>query len=435
MHIIPEQRKLLLKPMEIFCLIILVLSLLFLSSCKYKQSPPPPNYNLMGELPPVDTTVPRVNIIWDKIAKKVSHAVYFAEYGRIKRLDGDTILLTYHCGSKENEWDNIALRKSADNGKTWSPAQIIVPDNDPHYNGFSTPDLSVLKNGWLLLAYSGRGIPDDSTHNNLQVRISKDKGETWGGVNIVALGRCWEPGIVQLPDGEIQLFFSNEILSSKGARFRYEQKVMMITSRNNGISWSVPKMVAFTPGCRDGMPVPIILKDNKGIVFPIEAVYNKKSPEILWASMKARWNYKGVGTVKNGRRWYGGVNPIWGGAPYRLQLPTGETVISMQTEGGRSIDRYREWKNNTMLVMVGNSMAKNFSNISRPYPNLPEDHGAYFSSLFLKNDSTLVLVSTRTFPDKNSGIYWKEGHILGPIIAKLSSYGVKNKNIKKVKTF
>jgi hypothetical protein len=64
-----------------------------------------------------------------------------------------------------------------------------------------------------------------------------------------------------------------------------------------------------------------------------------------------------------------------------------------------------------MLVMTGNSMAKNFRNISYPYPDLPEDQGTYFSSLFLKNDSTVVLLSTRTFPDKNTGVFWKEGRI------------------------
>jgi hypothetical protein len=31
---------------------------------------------------------------------------------------------------------------------------------------------------WLMLAYTGRGVPDDSLHNNIQIRISKDGGNT-----------------------------------------------------------------------------------------------------------------------------------------------------------------------------------------------------------------------------------------------------------------
>ncbi|HEY0056816.1 MAG TPA: sialidase family protein [Pedobacter sp.] len=389
--------------------LILYAAVIWSISCRQPSPSIPP---IVEEIPPADTSLPKSRIIWHPTSKRVSHDVYFAEYGRVRRLAGDTLLLVYHCGTKKNEWDNIALRKSVDNGTTWNPAEIIVPDNSPNYAGFSTPDLLLLKNGWLLLSYTGKGIPDDSTHNNLQIRISKNGGENWGEPRIVALGRSWEPGMLQMPDGEIQLFFSSEILSTKRSKTRHEQQILLIKSKDNGTTWSVPQQVAFTPGRRDGMPVPVLLKDNKGIIFPVEAVNNETSPEIIWSSVKSRWNYKQPGTKENKRRWYAGVNPIWGGAPCVLQLPSGETVISMQTEGGRKIDRYKDWKKNTMLVMMGNSMARNFRNISRPYPDLPVDQGAYFSSLFLKNDSTIVLLSTRTFPDKNSGVFWKEGHVV-----------------------
>ena len=64
-----------------------------------------------------------------------------------------------------------------------------------------------------------------------------------------------------------------------------------------------------------------------------------------------------------------------------------------------------------MLVLTGNSMAQKFTNISYPWPNLPVTEGAYYSSLFLKDPSTLVLVTTRNFTDGHSEIYLKEGHI------------------------
>ena len=395
--------------MKYFTRLILFASVICFYAC---WQPSPYVEPIVEERPPADSSLPRSRIIWEPTSKLVSHNVYFAEYGRVRRLAGDTLLLVYHCGTKENEWDNIALRKSVDNGNTWNAARIIVPDNKPNYSGFSTPDLLVLKNGWLLLSYTGKGIPDDTTHNNLQMRISKDGGDNWGEPRIVALGRSWEPGMLQLPDGEIQLFFSSEFVSSKRSKMRHEQQILLVKSKDNGNTWSAPRQVAFTPGRRDGMPVPVLLKNNKGIIFPVEAVNNETSPEIIWSSVKSGWNYKQPGTKENGRRWYAAVNPIWGGAPCLLQLPSGETVISMQTEGGRKIDRYKEWKNNTMVVMVGNNMARNFKYISYPYPDLPLDHGAYFSSLFLKNDSTIVLLTTRTFPDRNSGVFWKEGHVV-----------------------
>ncbi|MFN0256664.1 hypothetical protein [Pedobacter ureilyticus] len=47
------------------------------------------------------------------------------------------------------------------------------------------------------------------------------------------MGKFWEPGMVQLPDGEIQFFFANE-LDNKNANTRPEQKVLLIRSKDIG---------------------------------------------------------------------------------------------------------------------------------------------------------------------------------------------------------
>jgi len=124
---------------------------------------------------PLDTSRPNINIRWDTAAFKISHDVYYAEYGRICRVNANTLLLTYHCGGITDYWNNIALRRSTDNGNTWSAAQILLADNVPGYYGFSDPDILLLKNGWLMLAFVGRGNPDDNMHDNVQMCISKDR--------------------------------------------------------------------------------------------------------------------------------------------------------------------------------------------------------------------------------------------------------------------
>ncbi|MDB5009998.1 MAG: repeat-like protein, partial [Mucilaginibacter sp.] len=131
------------------------------------------------DVPPIDNSISSVNISWDSTAKKVSHTIYFAEYGRVHRISASILLLTYHCGGTTDSWNNIALRRSDDNGSTWSDAQIIMADNIPGYYGFSDPDILVMQNGWLMLAFVGRGNPDDNAHDNVQTRISKDNGTTW----------------------------------------------------------------------------------------------------------------------------------------------------------------------------------------------------------------------------------------------------------------
>jgi len=84
----------------------------------------------------------------------------------------------------------------------------------------------------------------------------------------------------------------------------------------------------------------------------------------------------------------------------------------MQTELGRKLDRYKGWKKNSVVVMVGNSMAKNFGNLSFPYPDLPENEGRYFCSLFIVDKDRLALLTTRNYPDSSSAVFWKEGRVI-----------------------
>ncbi|RRB09353.1 sialidase family protein [Larkinella rosea] len=396
-------------------ILVVWIGLVFFIQCKKNEpgSTPTPvdpadSSIAADDQPPVDNTVPSLSITWDNTARKLSHDVYFAEYGRVHRVKGDTLLLTYHCGDRENYWDNIAIRRSTDGGTTWSVAEILVPDSDPNYYGFANPDIQVLQNGDVMLAYTGRGKPDDNAHDNIQIRMSKDRGWTFGVSRIVATGRSWEPGMIQLPDGDIEVFYSSEAAWWPGNN--PQQEILMVHSTDNGQTWTAPSHVAYFAGMRDGMPVPLVLKDNKGIVFGIESVNNTQSPWVLWSSFAARWRYASLGSTTNNRRWLATTQKVWGGAPYLVQLPTGQTLLSTQDAGGRAISS--DWRKNTMLVLVGNSVAKNFTGISYPWPDLPINEGAYYSSLFMKNNTTPVLITTRNFADGHSEIYWKEGHIL-----------------------
>jgi hypothetical protein len=394
-------------------LVLLLASMLWITSCKKESDPvaPPGNTNTFpDDKPAADNTTPTLTITWDAAARKLSHETEYAEYGRVHRIIGDTLLLTYHFGNRANYWDNIAMRRSIDGGNTWSEADTLMADNDPNYYGFANPEILVLKNGEVMLAFTGRGNPDNNERSNIQVRLSRDRGWTFDAPRVVARGRSWEPAMIQLPDGEIELFYSSEAAWWFGPNTANpQQEILMVRSTDNGLSWKSPTRVAYTSGMRDGMAVPLLLKDNKGIVFPIESVNNTRSPWIVWSSTEAKWNYQGLGTQANERRWLATSENIWGGAPYLIQLPTGETILSCQDAGGRSIGS--DWKKNTMLVLTGNSIAKNFTDITYPWPNLPSNEGAYYSSLFLKDPNTLVLITTRNFSDNHSEIYWKEGRI------------------------
>ena len=79
---------------------------------------------------------------------------------------------------------------------------------------------------------------------------------------------------------------------------------------------------------------------------------------------------------------------VYAGAPYICQMPNGSTILSVQSdEGGRSQPQ--------MVVYLGDSKARNFSNKSVPFqvaPNIP----CLWNSLFVKDSSTATAVSGTT---------------------------------------
>jgi hypothetical protein len=337
---------------------------------------------------------------------KVSHDVYSAEYPRMLRLGGDTLFLAYHGGSVGNEWDNIYLRKSFDLGATWSDPITMMTDNDPNYWGFSNPEFLELRSGRIMMAFTGRGRPDDNFHGNIQLMLSEDRGETWSSPRIVSMGRAWEPAMIQHPNGDVQLFYSSEARWWQVADF-IEQEILMVKSTNGGLSWNQPKTVAYTNGVRDGMPVPLVLNDKKGMVFAIESVGNSNGPWILEADLESRFE---VSAAISRRLAVPKSLVNFGGGTYIIQLPTGETILSCHDTGGREIGL--DWKKNTMYVLVGDNEAKNFSKVSYPFPDLPADEGAFFNSVHALDENTVIALGSRHFSDNHAEVHWVTGSII-----------------------
>lgn len=338
--------------------------------------------------------------------RKVSHEVYNAAYPRMLSLGGDTLFLAYHGGDQNNTWDNIYLRKSFDLGATWTEPDMLMVDDDPNYWGFANPEFLALRDGRILMAFTGRGRPDDNMHDNIQVMHSDDRGATWSKPRIVSYGRAWEPAMIQHPDGDVLMFFSSEA-RWWGTGQEIQQEILLVQSTNAGLSWSNPKSVAYTPGMRDGMPVPIVLRDGKGLAFAIESVGNADSPWILHSSLTNRFENKGE-VSRNLAAHKSLVG--FGGGPYLEQLPTGETILSLHDTGGRDIGS--DWMKNTMYVLIGDSEAKNFNNVSYPFPDLPADEGAFFNAIHVIDANTVIALGSRNFSDGHSEVHWVTGSVI-----------------------
>lgn len=329
-------------------------------------------------------------VVWDK--STLVRVQSGGSYARMVRVAGGDIL----CGFES--WGKACVSRSTDDGKTWSKAEQVAKAPS---GSASNAEMLVLANGWILYLYNER--PNDGVHHfTIQVMVSKDNGHKWTHMsNVYEAGTefhngCWEPAAIQLPSGEIQLFFANEYpyIHSK------EQEISMCRSFNNGRKWTEAKPISFRAEHRDGMPVPLILRGGKGIVVAIEdnGYTLMFTPTIVYTRMEDNW--KTCATAASPNRWSAIKKPTsveWGGAPFIRQMPSGETVLSFQSSVGCQQPQ--------MVVYVGDETARNFTGRSVPFV-VPSDKGGWWNSLFVKNASTITAITS------SEGSIWAiDGHI------------------------
>jgi len=346
-----------------------------------------------------------IEIHWDQTTQVLVQEN--AGYGRMIRLHNGNILCGYELVG--NSW----VRLSKDNGRTWE--QAILANQLPYANSANT-ELLQLKNGRVLLFFNQR--PHDGTHPfAIGYCFSDDNGTTWQKppkliyeASPESKNGCWEPAAIQLASGEVQLFFANEFPYQKND----DQEITLMRSWDNGASWGQPETVSYRAGHRDGMPVPLILLGNKGIVLAIEdnglAPGNQLQPAIIHTTQTFNW-HQPVVQGNSPQRWGALATPlagnIYAGAPYIRQLPSGETLLSCHsTEGGRAKPQ--------MTVYIGNAEARNFQHKSIPF-KLPNDVGGWWNALFIKDANTVTAISS-TQINGVSGLWAIDGHVMrGPV--------------------
>jgi hypothetical protein len=304
-------------------------------------------------------------------------------YGRIVREASGTLLCCF-------EWrGQIWIKPSEDEGCSWRDA--IQVSHYEHGNA-ANPELLQLLNGTILCFYNER--PGDGIHPfQIAFCASQDGGQSWSHREVlytadtVGENGCREPAAIQLPEGEIQVFFANE----NPYRSSAEQEITLIRGDPDAKSWKEPQRISFRPGYRDGMPVPVILQDGKGIAVAIEdnGLCGAFKPVILHTSRSVNWNQPFI-DGDSVHRWSAlksaPAADIYAGAPYLRQMPSGETLLSFQIQDENRSQRQ-------MTVYVGDSEARNFDGGSFPF-DLPGDVPCQWGSLFVKDERTVTVLAT-----------------------------------------
>ena len=95
------------------------------------------------------------------------------------------------------------------------------------------------------------------------------------------------------------------------------------------------------------------------------------------------------------------------------QIHAQELVIHFPISQTRQleVDAGEDWHQNYMQVMIGDNDARNFQDLTVPWGIPPENEGAILSSFFLKDEQTIVIITSRNTAGGPSSIYWLEGKI------------------------
>ncbi len=331
-------------------------------------------------------------------------------YARMVELK-NRMLVTVYAASN----GNVEIVRSGDKGDHWSkPVIVAAKANDIRMDA---PDIAKLNDGSLLVCYNPRpaGRNTDTTkHFAIRIAKSYDEGVTWTDDQLLYeagyqfQNGCWEPAALQLPSGEIQLFFSDEGPYTNSD----EQNISLFRSFDNGKTWTTkPEIVSFRKGSRDGMPVPVYLPATKEIIFSIEdnGFVNFK-PYIIRSTLKSNWQT----TITAGSRYRKYAlqdsleENVYAGAPYFRMLRNGITLLSYQsTESRRG---KQDVHNAEMVVVIGDAKALHFTNPSVPF-KIPANTTALWNSLAVLKDNTIIALTSTNAYDNKHGVWMIKGKL------------------------
>lgn len=346
----------------------------------------------------------RLTIKWNDDS---CHFVCRGGYARIKAV-GDAHAMVYNVGR------TAVIRFSNDKCESWSePTEVAKAEGYLYTNC----ELLQLQSGKLLYTWNARPLRGRTElPYKIMYATSDDGGKSWSqGRDLYIAGTefkngCWEPVAMQLPSGEVHVYFANEAPYTRSA----EQEISLIRSFDDGKSWSNAERVSFRAGKRDGMAVPIYLPHSGEIAMAIEDNGIRGSFKPVIVRTCNNWSDGFVAGNDERREEALAVrcsvdDTVYAGAPYLIQLGDKHTLLSVQSTEGRE-GRGHKFAN--MQVYVGNRDARKFCNRTTPMPHLNEDGSALWNSLAQIDDNRVIAVMTvRGMGKGKNGIWTTIGEI------------------------
>jgi len=334
-------------------------------------------------------------------------------YPRLRRLDNGSLMATYEnrrgdvmvTKSMDNgtTWgESVKAFEAFDHEDIDAGASTRV--------NIANPELIQLPGGDLLLAVNLRPRLEGIYPFSIALKRSHDEGKSWSDSKIlyqagtIFRDGCWEPSFLLLPDGTIQIYFANE----SPYRHSDEQEISMLSSSDNGKTWNgEPITVSFREGYRDGMPVAV--HNGTEIYVSIEDNFSGQfKPYIVKSIIRNAWREAVLGESPD--RYSALRNPlpdnVYAGAPYLIRTDSNLYLLSYQTTHHRA----SEWEHSTMEVVVSDQ-PRDFRNPTYPF-DVPLSKEAKWGSLTDLGGNTIAALSSTNFNSDKIGVWMIKGKIV-----------------------
>jgi hypothetical protein len=222
-------------------------------------------------------------------------------------------------------------------GKIYKNYAIIDSQGGANERRFSTCDAVVLSNGDILAVASYRadiGYRSRPLDAGVILRRSTDNGNTWSDPIEIYRGVNWEPYLLQLPSGEIHCYFTD---SDRTLIEGTDTGTAMVVSDDNGNTWTpsfgtAPYYVLRTKHIKNGntyfndqMPSVIKLNNSNELVAALEANIGNYYISFGYSGEDGQWTHLTVDEEGPEDR---NDLAFRGSAPYIRQFLSGETVLS-----------------------------------------------------------------------------------------------------------
>ena len=251
-----------------------------------------------------------VKVVWDN-----PEEITRGGYPRVHRLNDGRLMMCYSLSA------NTYVRFSDDNGYTWTEDAKVVMRHFSVNNDLgqakvhaANPEFAQLsadnpyRPGRIIFACNYRPMNPDANATGddryrssvfpytITIKTSDDQGQTWSAMKHVyksevwkenALSGCWEPFVLELPDGTVQIYFADETPYWKaGSKW---QNISVVESKDGGDTWSRPRIVSQNGAGRDGMPVVVILDDMIYMAVETSEEGTRLHPVVIRSTVEDNW--------------------------------------------------------------------------------------------------------------------------------------------------